>query len=85
MQNIGQDTVRSILIPTPPLKEQREIVAWCQRGQAKVNECMMAVSNAIEKLREYRTALISAAVTGKIDVRNYKPEPEKEVEEAPCP
>jgi len=56
-------------IPLPPLPEQQAIAAFLDRETAKIDTLVSKVETAIEKLKEYRTALISAAVTGKIDVR----------------
>jgi len=53
----------------PPLPEQRAIVAFLDRETAKIDALIAKVREVIERLKEYRTALISAAVTGKIDVR----------------
>lgn len=56
----------------PPLAEQRAIAAFLDRETARTDTLISKIQEAIEKLQEYRTALISAAVTGKIDVRNEK-------------
>jgi type I restriction enzyme S subunit len=56
-------------IAIPPLPEQRAIAAFLDRETAKIDALIARVREAIERLKEYRTALISAAVTGKIDVR----------------
>lgn len=53
----------------PPPDEQRRIVEHIDRVTTQINALIAKVQNGIDKLREYRTALISAAVTGKIDVR----------------
>jgi type I restriction enzyme S subunit len=53
----------------PPLSEQQAIVAYLDRETGKIDALITKVEEAIEKLKEYRTALISAVVTGKIDVR----------------
>ncbi len=53
----------------PPLPEQQAIAAFLDRETAKIDTLSAKVQTAIERLKEYRTALISAAVTGKIDVR----------------
>jgi type I restriction enzyme, S subunit len=53
----------------PPPSEQQAIVAFVDRETAKIDTIIAKVREHIEKLREYRTALISAAVTGKIDMR----------------
>jgi hypothetical protein len=63
----------SIHIPTPPLDEQRAIAAFLDRETVCLDKLVAKVLGAIDKLREYRTALISAAVTGKIDVRPSPP------------
>jgi type I restriction enzyme S subunit len=52
----------------PPLPEQQAIAAFLDRETSKIDTLVAKVGTAIEKLKEYRTALISAAVTGKIDV-----------------
>jgi type I restriction enzyme, S subunit len=54
----------------PPHNEQLEIVAFMDETTERTNRLIAKVREGIEKLREYRTALISAAVTGKIDVRD---------------
>ncbi len=69
MQNIAQDTVRNTLLPFPPVREQETIARALDRETAKLDALIAKVREGIEKLKEYRTALISAAVTGKIDVR----------------
>ena len=66
---IYSNNLRQVIIPLPPLDEQLAIVEHLQRQTDIVDMLATKVSAAIEKLREYRAALISAAVTGKIDVR----------------
>jgi type I restriction enzyme S subunit len=56
-------------IPVPPRVEQEAIARFLGRGTAKIDGLVAKVREAIERLKELRTALISAAVTGKIDVR----------------
>ena len=53
----------------PPREEQMAIAGFLDREIAKLDALVAKVREGIEKLKEYRTALISAAVTGKIDVR----------------
>ena len=55
--------------PVPPVPEQDQIVAFIRKETAAIDTLMAKVQQAIGHLREFRTALISAAVTGKIDVR----------------
>jgi len=59
-----------LIIPIPPLPEQRAIAAFLDRETEHIDTLTIKVRESTSKLREYRTALISAAVTGKIDVRN---------------
>ncbi len=54
----------------PPLPEQGAIAVHLNRKTKKLDALVSKVEVAIERLQEYRTALITAAVTGKIDVRN---------------
>lgn len=69
-QNIGMGVIQNIFVPVPPLSEQQAIAAYLDRETSKLDALIGKVETAMERLREYRTALISAAVTGKIDVRN---------------
>jgi type I restriction enzyme S subunit len=67
--NLSQDLLRSVRVPTPPVPEQREIIASLDRETARINALVVKVRDAIERLKELRSALISATVTGRIDVR----------------
>ena len=66
---LGLEDIRSLLILSPPLCEQRATAAFLDRETAKIAALIAKVRDAIGYLKELRTALISAAVTGKIDVR----------------
>jgi type I restriction enzyme S subunit len=55
-----------IYFPVPPLYEQKEIVNYLNMETAKVNSLINATEKSIEILRERRSAIITAAVTGKI-------------------
>jgi type I restriction enzyme, S subunit len=70
-KTIYQPDAASLCICVPPIPEQDEIVAYLDRETGKIDKMIEKVEAAIEKLQEYRTALITAAVTGKIDVRNF--------------
>jgi type I restriction enzyme S subunit len=59
--------------PSPPLEEQRTIATYLDRETAKIDALIAEIKTGIAHLEEYRTALISAAVTGKIDVRDVLP------------
>lgn len=63
------DAIRSSVFGFPSLLEQNAISAFLDRETAKIDALLAKIQEAIDRLKEYRTALISAAVTGKIDVR----------------
>jgi len=63
--------VRDIRIPLPTLDEQSEIVKYLEQKLANFDQLEAEAQAAITLLRERRSALISAAVTGKIDVRDH--------------
>jgi type I restriction enzyme S subunit len=67
--NLSQDDLRQLRIPAPPLEEQRAIAAFLDHETAKIEGMVAKAETAIERLQEYRTALITAAVTGKVDAR----------------
>jgi type I restriction enzyme S subunit len=69
-EGLGLDDIRSLSVLVPPLTEQRAIAAHLDHETSKIDALVAHMQRAIERLREYRTALISAAVTGKIDIRN---------------
>jgi type I restriction enzyme S subunit len=58
-------------IPCPPLSEQQLIASYLSKQSEQFDTLSTEAQRAIDLLQERRTALISAAVTGKIDVRNY--------------
>jgi type I restriction enzyme S subunit len=58
-----------IKVQVPPPSEQCAIAAYLDRETARIDALIDKTEAMIERLQEYRTALISAAVTGKIDVR----------------
>ncbi|WP_444889898.1 restriction endonuclease subunit S [Microbulbifer sp. DLAB2-AA] len=60
------------VFPVPPDKEQKEIAEFVQDSLNRFNTLSIKAERQIELLQERRTALISAAVTGKIDVRNWQ-------------
>jgi type I restriction enzyme S subunit len=65
--NCGE--VKSAYLPLPPISEQREIVAYVTGQLGEFDALIYEAQRAIDLLQERHTALISAAVTGQIDVR----------------
>jgi type I restriction enzyme S subunit len=67
--NISQEIIKSLKIQSPPLQEQQAIANYLDRETSQIDNLIEKTKQSIEYLKEYRTALISSAVTGKIDVR----------------
>jgi type I restriction enzyme S subunit len=66
---VSQQSVGDYLLALPPLHEQRIVAAFLDREILKIDTLVAKVREGIERLNQFRAALISAAVTGKIDVR----------------
>ena len=69
IQNVSAERYASLAVPLPPLVEQQAISKHLDSETAKLNALIATIREAIERLQELRSALISAAVTGRIDVR----------------
>lgn len=69
IKGINIRDLKRVLLPVPPKDEQEEIAAFLDAGTRRLDGLVRKIRGAINCLKEYRTALISAAVTGKIDVR----------------
>ena len=69
MPKINRETLGDLRLPLPPRSEQFAIDTYLARETEQTHRVIGSVQTAIERLQEYRTALITAAVTGKIDVR----------------
>lgn len=65
-------TLSSIVVPLPPPEEREKISSYLEEKTAELDSLVSKVRSAIKGLTEYRTALITSATTGKIDVRNVK-------------
>jgi type I restriction enzyme S subunit len=72
-QTLGLRTISNLRIPLPPSAERQEIVQHIDAILPSFELLTAEAQRAIDLLQERRTALISAAVTGKIDVRNWQP------------
>ena len=66
---IYSDSLREVWLSVPPVEEQTATIAFVAREKARVDGLIAKIRQAIHHLKEFRAALISAAVTGKIDVR----------------
>jgi hypothetical protein len=63
------EQISELWVTCPPVAEQQTIAVLINGCSGKIDGLIQTVSRAIDHLKEFRTALISAAVTGKIDVR----------------
>lgn len=70
LANLNGGVFGNIIACWPPLPEQRAIAAFLDRKTWQIDAVAGAIDQAIKRLVEYRQAVISAAVTGKIDVRD---------------
>lgn len=66
----------------PPIKEQQDIVEYIDSKTSQMDVLIAKAEKGISFIQERRTALISAAVTGKIDVRDWQAAPLPEMEDA---
>lgn len=66
------DIFKNISLPVPPSDVQKEIVERVGSWLAAIDNQKRSVESVIERLQEYRSALITNAVTGKIDVRDFE-------------
>ncbi|KUQ79865.1 MULTISPECIES: restriction endonuclease subunit S [Enterobacter cloacae complex] len=71
IKTIGMDNVRGLKSTFPPIEEQRNLIDWAFSKIEKIKSSINKVEDMLSLLQERRTALISAAVTGKIDVRDW--------------
>jgi len=70
--NLSLNSIRQMRVCIPPKQEQSKIHKFCELQQNKYDTLIEKASTAIRLMQERRTALISAAVTGKIDVRGWR-------------
>jgi restriction endonuclease S subunit len=71
IQNVSADKYNNFFLTVPPMAEQQEIINNLETSTNRLNDLIFKAETAIELMQERRTALISAAVTGKIDVRHW--------------
>lgn len=70
-RNIGQSVIYGLRCPFPPLEMQRKILNAVRSSKATTDALVSKTNASIDRLKEYRSALITAAVTGQIDVQSY--------------
>ena len=75
--NLNVKNVERYRIPLPEIDEQKEIIAYLNKFRRETDTLISKYQKQIDLMQEYRTAIISQAVTGKIDVRDWKPKEKK--------
>ncbi|AQU82448.1 MULTISPECIES: restriction endonuclease subunit S [unclassified Halomonas] len=73
LASISSSSVMSCPLPLPPVQEQRQVLDFLAIEAVRLDDLMHESIETINLLQERRSALISAAVTGKIDVRGWQP------------
>jgi type I restriction enzyme S subunit len=64
--------LKTIYTSIPPIQEQKQIVKYIETESNKIDKTISTIEKEITLVEEYKTALIAEAVTGKIDVRDFK-------------
>ena len=72
-RKIEWERMEMMEVPVPPLSEQADIEGFICKSINSIDLLMSESKAAVTLMIERRSALISAAVTGKIDVRNWQP------------
>lgn len=72
IENIGADKYCNLPIIIPPIFEQSDIVFFIEKETATINKTIVTIEKEISLVQEYRMAIITEAVTGKIDVSNFQ-------------
>ena len=70
MLNVSQSDIVNLPMPVPTLDEQNQILSRLHDQTGKIDALIAETERFIELSRERRSALITAAVTGQIDVRD---------------
>ncbi|MGC9369292.1 MAG: restriction endonuclease subunit S [Paracoccaceae bacterium] len=84
MQNIGQDTIKNFVMPIPPSDEQISIGQHVAEFDQRLTNVIESIKESAARLDEYRAALVTAAVTGKIKALLSEDAPKPAKKEAPA-
>jgi len=69
---IYSNTLKELQIALPPIKEQNEIVEYLTIKRSSIDTTLQTLTSQLSDLRRYKTSVITEAVTGKVDVRQWK-------------
>lgn len=70
-KRVPETFLKDFRIGLPPLSEQQDLVDYINKVNQQIDLQMRKTADMISRLTEYRSTLITNAVTGKIDVRNF--------------
>ena len=70
--NISQSIIKEHIIPVPPLRIQKEIASYLQNKIGKIVSILSEQEYQLSDLKSYKSSLITEAVTGKIDLRDWQ-------------
>jgi type I restriction enzyme S subunit len=69
---ISATKLKDFKILLPPKEEQKEVLNHIESGLSIIDKSLYLTTESIQKLKEYRQSIISEAVTGKVDVRDWQ-------------
>jgi type I restriction enzyme S subunit len=85
-QHFNVEDAENLILPVPPMDEQAEIEEHLNRATSEIDRLVRKTERGIDLFQEKREALITAAVTGQIDVTDWEPPEDDEPDaEAPAP
>lgn len=71
--NISQAIIKALSIPMPSIEEQKAIAEYLQKKYEDTDITLAALQSELDYLRAYKSSVITEAVTGKVDLRDWKP------------
>lgn len=74
VMHIHKDHLKCLKLPIPPRHEQGLIADFLDEDLSRMDATISKVTTAVERLQEFRSALVTAAVTGSVDVRRESPD-----------
>ena len=70
IQNVSAEKYSNLFFSVPPQEEIDQILSYLDQQTSRIDQLKTKIQTAIDRLEEYRSSLITQAVTGKIDVRD---------------
>lgn len=77
IQNIGADKYSLLPIVIPPIEEQQNIIEYINTQLNTIGDVITEIRSQIDDLKAYRSSIITETVTGKVDLRDWKPNNDK--------